>query len=86
MTAFDWPIGLRAAADAFVVVGVMAVFGAFNAVASHDELVRAAPRAAMSTAESSRFPPHKLAYPLYASPRRFFQTSGAKARSPQCGE
>lgn len=35
----------HAAADAWVIVGVMAVFGAFNAVVSHYELVRTAPRA-----------------------------------------
>jgi energy-coupling factor transport system permease protein len=35
----------HAAADAWVIVGVMAVFGAFNAVVSHYELVRVAPRA-----------------------------------------
>jgi energy-coupling factor transport system permease protein len=43
------PIGasivLRAAAEAFVIVGVMAVFGAFNATVSHYELVQATPRA-----------------------------------------
>jgi energy-coupling factor transport system permease protein len=38
-------IVLYAAAQAFAVVGVMAAFGAFNAVASHHELVQAAPRA-----------------------------------------
>ena len=36
---------LRAATDAFVVVGVVAAFAAFNAVVSHHELVRLAPRA-----------------------------------------
>jgi energy-coupling factor transport system permease protein len=36
---------LQAAADGWVIVGVMAVFGAFNAVVSHYELVRVAPRA-----------------------------------------
>ncbi len=36
---------VRAAAEAWVVLGVMAVFGAFNAVVSHYELVQAAPRA-----------------------------------------
>jgi energy-coupling factor transport system permease protein len=35
----------HSAADAWVIVGVMAVFGAFNAVVSHYELVRLAPRA-----------------------------------------
>lgn len=38
-------IVLYAAAQAFAVVGVMAAFGAFNAVASHHELVQSAPRA-----------------------------------------
>ncbi len=36
---------LRAAAEGFVVVGVVAAFAAFNAVVSHHELVRLAPRA-----------------------------------------
>ena len=35
----------RAAAEALVVVGLMAVFGAFNSVVSHYELLQAAPRA-----------------------------------------
>jgi energy-coupling factor transport system permease protein len=34
----------RAAVEAFAIVGVMAVFGAFNAVVSHDDLVRSLPR------------------------------------------
>ena len=36
---------LQAAAESFTIVGIMAVFGAFNAVVSHHELVRSAPRA-----------------------------------------
>jgi energy-coupling factor transport system permease protein len=36
---------LRAAAEGLVIVGVVAAFGAFNAVVSHHELVRTAPRA-----------------------------------------
>jgi energy-coupling factor transport system permease protein len=36
---------LQSAAEGFAVVGVMAVFGAFNAVVSHYELVQSAPRA-----------------------------------------
>lgn len=36
---------LGAAAESLVVVGVMAVFGAFNAVVAHHQLVQAAPRA-----------------------------------------
>ena len=36
---------LQAAVESFAIVGVMAVFGAFNAVVSHHELVQAAPRA-----------------------------------------
>lgn len=36
---------LYAAAQAFAVVGILGAFGAFNAVASHHELVQAAPRA-----------------------------------------
>lgn len=35
----------RAATEGLALVGVMAAFGAFNAVVSHDELVRSAPRA-----------------------------------------
>lgn len=35
----------RAAMEGFVIVGIMAAFGAFNAVVSHAELVQAAPRA-----------------------------------------
>lgn len=38
-------IVLYAAAQAFAVVGILGAFGAFNAVASHHELVQAAPRA-----------------------------------------
>jgi energy-coupling factor transport system permease protein len=38
-------IVLQAAAEGFVVVGIMAVFGAFNAVVSHYELVQSTPRA-----------------------------------------
>ncbi len=34
----------RSASEALTIVGVMAVFGAFNAVVSHDELVRSLPR------------------------------------------
>lgn len=36
---------LTAASQAFAVVGIMAAFGAFNAVASHHELLQATPRA-----------------------------------------
>jgi energy-coupling factor transport system permease protein len=36
---------LQSAVEGFAVVGVMAVFGAFNAVVSHYELVQSAPRA-----------------------------------------
>lgn len=35
---------LQSAAEALVIVGIMAVFGAFNAVVSHDQLVRTLPR------------------------------------------
>ena len=38
-------IVLYAAAQAFAVVGILGAFGVFNAVASHHELVQAAPRA-----------------------------------------
>ena len=41
----ELPVLLQASAEAFVIVGVMAVFGAFNAVVSHHELVQSAPRA-----------------------------------------
>ena len=40
---------LQAAAESFAVVGVMAVFGAFNGVVSHHELVQSAPRAFYET-------------------------------------
>lgn len=36
---------LQSSAQAFAVVGILAAFGAFNAVASHHELIQAAPRA-----------------------------------------
>lgn len=36
---------LQSAAQAFAVVGILAAFGVFNAVASHHELLQAAPRA-----------------------------------------
>ena len=39
------PVVFQAASEALVVVGILAVFGAFNAVVSHHELVQAAPRA-----------------------------------------
>ena len=41
----EWPVVLQSAAEGLAIVGVLAVFGAFNAVASHVELVQAAPRA-----------------------------------------
>jgi energy-coupling factor transport system permease protein len=41
----ELPILLQSAAEGFVIVGVLAVFGAFNAVVSHYELVQAMPRA-----------------------------------------
>ncbi|MEO7836054.1 MAG: hypothetical protein ABIS21_00250 [Acidimicrobiales bacterium] len=41
----ELPVVLQAATESFVVVGIMAVFGAFNAVVSHHELVQSAPRA-----------------------------------------
>lgn len=41
----DAAVIARAAAEGFAVVGIMAAFGAFNAVVAHDELVRSAPRA-----------------------------------------
>jgi energy-coupling factor transport system permease protein len=41
----DLPILLQSLVEGFVVVGVMAVFGAFNAVVSHYELVQSTPRA-----------------------------------------
>lgn len=39
------PVVARAAAEGWALVGILAVFGAFNAVVSHYELVVAAPRA-----------------------------------------
>lgn len=41
----DAAVVARAAAEGFALVGIMAAFGAFNAVVAHDELVRAAPKA-----------------------------------------
>ena len=41
----ELPVVLQTAAEGFVILGVMAVFGAFNSVVSHYELVRSAPRA-----------------------------------------
>lgn len=43
--AVETAVVLRAAAEGFVVVGVVAAFAAFNAVVSHYELVQMAPRA-----------------------------------------
>ena len=41
----ELPVVLQAANEGLVIVGVIAVFGAFNAVTSHYELVQSAPRA-----------------------------------------
>ena len=41
----ELPIVLQAANEGLVIIGVIAVFGAFNAVASHFELVQTLPRA-----------------------------------------
>jgi len=41
----EWSVLWTVAAQGFVVVGVMAAFGAFNAVASHHELLQSTPRA-----------------------------------------
>lgn len=41
----ELPVVLQSAAEGFTIVGVMAAFGAFNAVVSHYELVQATPRA-----------------------------------------
>ncbi|MBV8952085.1 MAG: hypothetical protein JOZ99_14500 [Actinobacteria bacterium] len=41
----EGPVVLQAAAQGLAIVGIMAVFGAFNGVASHYELVQGAPRA-----------------------------------------
>lgn len=43
--AIEGPVVLDAAAQGLVIVGVMTVFGVFNAVASHHELLQASPRA-----------------------------------------
>jgi energy-coupling factor transport system permease protein len=43
--SIELPILLHSAVEGFVIVGMMAVFGAFNAVVSHYELVQSAPRA-----------------------------------------
>jgi energy-coupling factor transport system permease protein len=39
------PVVLQSLSDGFAIVGMMAVFGAFNAIASHYELVQSSPRA-----------------------------------------
>ena len=39
------PVILQSAAESFAIVGIMAAFGAFNAVVSHHELVKVIPRA-----------------------------------------
>jgi energy-coupling factor transport system permease protein len=41
----ELPIMLQSLAEGFAIVGVMGVFGAFNSVVSHSELVESAPRA-----------------------------------------
>jgi energy-coupling factor transporter transmembrane protein EcfT len=41
----ELPVLARAAAEGWALVGILAAFGAFNAVVSHYELVQAAPRA-----------------------------------------
>lgn len=41
----EYGIVLQSLAEGFTIVGMMAVFGAFNAVASHYELVQSSPRA-----------------------------------------
>ena len=43
--AIELPVVLQSLAEGFAIVGVMAVFGAFNAVVSHSELVQSTPRA-----------------------------------------
>jgi energy-coupling factor transport system permease protein len=43
--SIELPVVLQAANEGLVIIGVIAVFGAFNSVASHFELVQAAPRA-----------------------------------------
>jgi energy-coupling factor transport system permease protein len=39
------PVVLQAATESFAIVGIMAAFGAFNAVVSHHELIQVVPRA-----------------------------------------
>ncbi len=41
----ELPVVLQSLAEGFAIVGVMAVFGAFNSVVSHSELVSSTPRA-----------------------------------------
>lgn len=43
--AIEGPVLARAASEGWALVGILAAFGAFNAVVSHYDLVRAAPRA-----------------------------------------
>lgn len=43
--AVEAPVVLQSLSEGFAIVGMMAVFGAFNAIASHYELVQSSPRA-----------------------------------------
>jgi energy-coupling factor transport system permease protein len=43
--SIEWEVVLQSAAEGLAIVGVMAAFGAFNAVVSHAELLQRAPRA-----------------------------------------
>ena len=43
--SLEWAVLWQAVAEGFVVIGVMAAFGGFNALASHHELVQRLPRA-----------------------------------------
>jgi energy-coupling factor transport system permease protein len=43
--SIELPVMLQSLAEGFAIVGVMAVFGAFNSVVSHSELVQSTPRA-----------------------------------------
>jgi energy-coupling factor transport system permease protein len=43
--AVSLPVVMQAAAESFAIIGIMAAFGAFNAVVSHHELIQVVPRA-----------------------------------------
>ena len=74
-STIEGPILAQAAYEGFVIVGVIAVFAAFNAVASHHELVQSLPRVFTSSVSSSpsawrSFPPRSPRSKTCAKPTR----------------